>query len=635
MKKVLFSIFLIYSFGSLLAQPKRTEQGIKFTYKNPTAEKVYIAGTFNNWNASQYLLIKDEEGIWTITLDLNPGQYQYKFIVDGVWIADPENDATIDDGYGGTNSLLEIDQKGEIAIQKQTGLGVKTRLNPKITFDGNYFATYTAQYDTSMAKKWQMNKPNHNFNLGINTRLNPYFHSRILLNVNNQAEQTEMYKTHLNFRHGFLQMQNNSFTLKMFDNVGVYSTNDPLKFFGNQGRYNYDFGFETQGLNFQYTLPFDISLNLIYANVKNSSTDIGYIELNRKILDSDLSMMSYLSRYSTGQNSYMENLSFAGHNHYPFIEDLISLDIEGTYFINRKIINNKTKTTLLDGYTIYGSASLPKSRRLLSNMKISMLFGAKYNIHNFRNDWGVEVWYDTYKDYHIETITSLAKMDINWHNLAFSLSAEHKDYEMPPYLDWDRFISFQIIQDNNGRTECLFSNLRYNNYTQLGYKNTFTIKPKVKYSLWQFNFALQQEIAKTTLFSKPRYIENILQIIWNFSTKGGSFGYPKWQLYNDIRYAVYNDEYLNVKDSFISYYTEVKLCLFTNLELSIGYGIDPYIYDEYYEDYQYQGRERYLMEYVNESDIYNNYKNLGLKIKDAERKLQDAQQIIMKAKLVF
>ena len=55
----------------------------------PNANKVSIAGTFNNWDADKNIAEKDSNGNWSVGLKLKPGKYEYKFIVDGVWINDP------------------------------------------------------------------------------------------------------------------------------------------------------------------------------------------------------------------------------------------------------------------------------------------------------------------------------------------------------------------------------------------------------------------------------------------------------------------------------------------------------------------------------------------------------------------
>ena len=83
----------------------------------PEASQVLIAGSFNQWAATPENAIQlfdtDGDGTWTTTLTLDPGTYPYKFIVDGTWIADPANPNTVDDGYGGTNSVLVVEPCGE------------------------------------------------------------------------------------------------------------------------------------------------------------------------------------------------------------------------------------------------------------------------------------------------------------------------------------------------------------------------------------------------------------------------------------------------------------------------------------------------------------------------------------------
>ena len=88
--------------------PKVTDKGVVFSMKMPEATLVTIAGSFNGWNPRVTMLTADN-GIWTITLPLKKGQkYLYKFVVDGYWIADPDNPDTVSDGYGGANSVVAV-----------------------------------------------------------------------------------------------------------------------------------------------------------------------------------------------------------------------------------------------------------------------------------------------------------------------------------------------------------------------------------------------------------------------------------------------------------------------------------------------------------------------------------------------
>jgi hypothetical protein len=82
---------------------------VTFALNAPQAQQVVVAGDFNRWNAGECKLSRASDGRWTITLALQPGAYQYQFIVDGrQWMADPDNPITVPDGYGGYNSEIEL-----------------------------------------------------------------------------------------------------------------------------------------------------------------------------------------------------------------------------------------------------------------------------------------------------------------------------------------------------------------------------------------------------------------------------------------------------------------------------------------------------------------------------------------------
>jgi hypothetical protein len=51
---------------------------------------------------------KTTGGMWVVTLQLAPGRYQYKFVVDGTWVIDADNPDRISDNYGGQNSVVAV-----------------------------------------------------------------------------------------------------------------------------------------------------------------------------------------------------------------------------------------------------------------------------------------------------------------------------------------------------------------------------------------------------------------------------------------------------------------------------------------------------------------------------------------------
>ena len=89
--------------------PRLTESGVVFQYKADTAQKVFVAGTFNNWDGRKGVMAKNAEGVWEAILTVKPGRYTYKFKADGVWSLDPQNPVSADDGKGGRVSVLIVE----------------------------------------------------------------------------------------------------------------------------------------------------------------------------------------------------------------------------------------------------------------------------------------------------------------------------------------------------------------------------------------------------------------------------------------------------------------------------------------------------------------------------------------------
>lgn len=71
------------------------------------ASEVVLAGSFNGWNERQLKMYRVEDG-WQVRLDLSPGRYEYKFIVDRNWLHDPANPDKIRNEHGTFNSVRYI-----------------------------------------------------------------------------------------------------------------------------------------------------------------------------------------------------------------------------------------------------------------------------------------------------------------------------------------------------------------------------------------------------------------------------------------------------------------------------------------------------------------------------------------------
>ncbi len=79
----------------------------KFVYPVGGETLVQVAGSMNSW---QPQAMTKQGTSWVANFpDQGWGdELQYKFVVDGNWIADPNNPNKVDDGYGGFNSVLGV-----------------------------------------------------------------------------------------------------------------------------------------------------------------------------------------------------------------------------------------------------------------------------------------------------------------------------------------------------------------------------------------------------------------------------------------------------------------------------------------------------------------------------------------------
>ena len=82
---------------------------VSLTYLNEPGKQVFVAGSFNDWNPTARQLVDAKgNGEYFARFLLKKGAYQYKLIVDGQWILDPENPNTVANDLGGFNNVLEV-----------------------------------------------------------------------------------------------------------------------------------------------------------------------------------------------------------------------------------------------------------------------------------------------------------------------------------------------------------------------------------------------------------------------------------------------------------------------------------------------------------------------------------------------
>ena len=81
-----------------------------FSLNAEPGKNVLLSGTFNRWDMRHGIVMKDQDGngTYTCVLELEPGIYEYCFVVDGFLAADRENERFVFNEFGTRNSVFEI-----------------------------------------------------------------------------------------------------------------------------------------------------------------------------------------------------------------------------------------------------------------------------------------------------------------------------------------------------------------------------------------------------------------------------------------------------------------------------------------------------------------------------------------------
>jgi 1,4-alpha-glucan branching enzyme len=77
------------------------------------AQGVFLAGSFNDWDPTRTPMERQDDGSWQTELELVPGRYEYKFVVDGAWCCEPgradaECADCVPNPFGTMNRVIDV-----------------------------------------------------------------------------------------------------------------------------------------------------------------------------------------------------------------------------------------------------------------------------------------------------------------------------------------------------------------------------------------------------------------------------------------------------------------------------------------------------------------------------------------------
>lgn len=217
----------------LLAAVERTEGGMKFTYYDPDASKVFLAGSMNGWSTTATPMVKDEGGYWSVVMSLSPGKYEYKFVVDGTWTTDSENPNSKPDPYGGVNSALEIDAKGDIVVSGVIQRVSNTALSERVLILGRYLSWTNVEKDVEGDPRWRIQRPlqNVDFNFTVTLSEVAQGYTRLRIDSGKNFLRPNDLSAYLDEAH--IRIAPGPFTVTGYYNEEMLWSDDPLHYVGD------------------------------------------------------------------------------------------------------------------------------------------------------------------------------------------------------------------------------------------------------------------------------------------------------------------------------------------------------------------------------------------------------------------
>jgi 1,4-alpha-glucan branching enzyme len=87
---------------------KQSKRSVSFIARVGDAKAVSVTGDFTGWSEEGVALQRESKGEWKTSLDLAPGEYQYRIRVDGQWQDHAEAQKRVPNPFGSENGVLVV-----------------------------------------------------------------------------------------------------------------------------------------------------------------------------------------------------------------------------------------------------------------------------------------------------------------------------------------------------------------------------------------------------------------------------------------------------------------------------------------------------------------------------------------------
>lgn len=601
----------------LMGMPSKGMNGVKFTYSDPYAKSVYLAGDFNNWSTDATPLKKDKDGLWYVVIPLEAGKYDYKFVVDGKWISDPDNPAT-EGPYG--NSVIKVGEGYRVLPVTLKG---NTPMNSVVVFSGKVKSFTTIDKDSS-DNRYRLSGEQTDAKLIINANLKDESMLYVKLHYNTETGQDKVTHTiPFYFSRGMLTLSQRHINFRGFYNKFAVRGYTPINLIGNVNEFGDDFGRGEQGAFLRLKKVLFSNIYLLYANNINSGEDIGYVRLNKKFWKFNLGATYRINHGCSVDYQVIspdsETVDSSTYLHFNTYTDIYlyagDLSYKGPVTAYVQFLRGNT-VRRADWYDVDGTKTnwVQTSRKWPRSNFSKMRMGIEKG--------GIK----TYFDLEQHKFDRLFKSEIG-DKIAFSTL--HGEF-INPDSAYGISISYysQDADSTNTTWNALFDNLEiarlaYNSYPLLGYRHRMEFSSFVSFvPVWRIYTKLAFKTARYALNQNPRSDE--IDYVMKIPVK-------RFVLSTDIRYFHVKSSYLKVDNDFLDKYLELSYNLSRNARLLVGYGKRPLnLRDEY------RARREYLTDNgITEDMLKNDFKGLGNAMVSGEDGLSSIKEVKIWAELHF
>ena len=722
-----------------------TPGGVRFSYFAPAAREVTLAGSFNDWNATATKMVREEDGTWSTVLRLPKGTHEYKFVVDGQWVTDPENPLTTGD-YG--NSALTLDDKGRITAAAAESAS-NTPYSTKIDMGGRTIALYQSRENPATGGRYELRRPSMDIDLGFDVRVNDEMDAYILTNINNQSENVELYRTRMNFDRGHLDYRSEGLFVRGWDNFDVGTWEDPMHLVGDVGIYHHAFGFGTQGVTGSRDFG-PVNARLLYADrfedggqgtpaydgffdATESSGTVADVPAWTLAPGDDRLRFSrtVTSAYrftATAADQDVAAARFTGHvgplelgasgrldrgynpSNYGFLDDFRDTDLTASIFTGVAADTGSVRavtalrTIYPRGTEQWKGAGLDAAWPDVAagvDLAVEGLFGrSEFTGRGGRRDrvalatlpeslsaspdpfgslavlqetpealpdraftldeswrahvgaagipapFGIRARGSVEVESHdldpratglTKSITNRAwkyiadvRREVAWRGrpVDLGLGLEAWDFRYDPKAPWDTQLWFDR---RNFWLEAGEHVVAYERLVFLGGEDAVFWRPHVGYDVWRapdIRLEYDGTIAASGFDREPKYVQSLVRATWTIR--------PRWTFGTDLRFVKYNDPVLDLNDAYNETFVALKHVVKEGIEVSLGYGVDPWVLDGPVNEYASIGRDAYLFGLgANAETARTNFLGLRDRILGAESALANARLFQLQAIVRF